>query len=129
MEAPAGVRNTDYAGNFEAFLKAKPEGRPFCFWYGCTEPHRAYEFGAGIKKGGKSIDLQASMNYALKAGQNVKMKAGMNFKTEAGMNMVNKAGMNIQNKAGMMLKSEAGMMLKGKAGLMVDLKTDLTLPV
>ncbi|NQU54458.1 MAG: sulfatase-like hydrolase/transferase, partial [Bacteroidetes bacterium] len=30
-------------------------GKPFCFWYGSTEPHRAYEFEAGIKKGGKNI--------------------------------------------------------------------------
>ena len=34
----------------------KPDGKPFCFWYGSTEPHRAYEFKAGIVKGGKSLD-------------------------------------------------------------------------
>lgn len=50
------ISNEDYAGNFKAFLEAKPEGRPFCFWYGAREPHRPYEFQAGIKKGGKSID-------------------------------------------------------------------------
>jgi arylsulfatase A-like enzyme len=50
------ISNNDYAGNFEEFLNEKPEGTPFCFWYGSTEPHRAYEFRAGIDKGGKSLD-------------------------------------------------------------------------
>jgi N-sulfoglucosamine sulfohydrolase len=48
------ISNNDYAKNFEAFLDARPEGQPFCFWYGSTEPHRRYEFAAGIQKGGKS---------------------------------------------------------------------------
>ncbi len=48
-----GIDKNDYARNFEAFLKAKPEGQPFCFWYGSTEPHRSYEFGSGTKKGRK----------------------------------------------------------------------------
>lgn len=56
-EPPAKfISNNDYARNFEAFLEARPEGQPFCFWYGSTEPHRAYEFEAGIKYGGKSRD-------------------------------------------------------------------------
>ena len=49
-----GVSNIDYAGNFADFLDQRPDGRPFCFWYGGLEPHRAYEFGAGVAKGGKS---------------------------------------------------------------------------
>ena len=36
--------------------KQKPAGQPFCFWYGSTEPHRTYEYGAGIEKGKKSIE-------------------------------------------------------------------------
>ncbi len=51
-----GINKNDYSRNFEAFLEAKPEGQPFCFWYGSTEPHRGYEFESGIKKGGKSTD-------------------------------------------------------------------------
>lgn len=51
-----GISSNDYAANFEDFLNAKPEGRPFCFWYGATEPHRGYEYGSGVAKGGKSID-------------------------------------------------------------------------
>ncbi|MBT3385099.1 MAG: sulfatase [Prolixibacteraceae bacterium] len=50
------ISNNDYAKNFEAFLEARPEGKPFCFWYGSTEPHRAYEFEAGVKYGGKNLD-------------------------------------------------------------------------
>lgn len=50
------ISHNDYAANFEAFLNARPDGQPFCFWYGSIEPHRAYEFGAGIEKGGKSTD-------------------------------------------------------------------------
>lgn len=50
------ISNNDYARNFEAFLEARPEGKPFCFWYGSTEPHRAYEFGAGEKYAGKRPD-------------------------------------------------------------------------
>jgi N-sulfoglucosamine sulfohydrolase len=50
------ISNNDYARNFEAFLDARPEGQPFCFWYGSLEPHRAYEFEAGIKYGGKQAD-------------------------------------------------------------------------
>lgn len=50
-----GISNLDYAGNFQAFLDAAPKNKPFCFWYGGYEPHRRYEFGAGIKKGKKKL--------------------------------------------------------------------------
>jgi arylsulfatase A-like enzyme len=45
----------DYAANFVDFLDAAPEGKPWCFWYGSTEPHRGYEFQSGVKKGGKKL--------------------------------------------------------------------------
>jgi hypothetical protein len=50
-----GISHNDYAANFEAFLDAAPAGRPWCFWYGATEPHRGYEFGSGVAKGGKRL--------------------------------------------------------------------------
>ncbi|MFP4291452.1 MAG: sulfatase [Cyclobacteriaceae bacterium] len=50
------ISDNDYAKNFEAFLQARPDSLPFCFWYGSTEPHRRYEYGVGISKGGKQID-------------------------------------------------------------------------
>lgn len=49
------INASDYAANFKDFLDAKPDDQPFCFWYGCTEPHRAYEYGVGVKKGGKKL--------------------------------------------------------------------------
>lgn len=49
------INKIDYARNFEAFLDANDEGKPFCFWYGSTEPHRAYEYKSGAEKGGKNI--------------------------------------------------------------------------
>ena len=42
-----GIRATDYAGNFQDFLKQVPENQPFCFWLGTSEPHRSYQPGAG----------------------------------------------------------------------------------
>ncbi|MEM9480223.1 MAG: sulfatase [Verrucomicrobiota bacterium] len=45
------ISNVDYAGNLEAFLKAKPADKPFCFWLGTKEPHRGYELNAWKKDG------------------------------------------------------------------------------
>ncbi len=49
------ISNNDYASNFEDFLAAAPAGQPWCFWYGAIEPHRGYEFGSGVAKGGKKL--------------------------------------------------------------------------
>lgn len=51
----AAISNNDYAANFVGFLDAAPAGQPWCFWSGPTEPHRAFEPGAGIAKGGKKL--------------------------------------------------------------------------
>ena len=29
--------------------------KPWCFWYGAVEPHRGYEYGSGVAKGGKKL--------------------------------------------------------------------------
>lgn len=50
------ISNIDYAANFIDFLNEKPEDKPFCFWYGGLEPHRAYEYGSGINKGNKNLE-------------------------------------------------------------------------
>lgn len=50
------ISDNDYAANFADFVK-QADGKPWCFWLGFTEPHRAYEYGAGIKKGGKRPDM------------------------------------------------------------------------
>ncbi len=49
------ISKIDYAANFEEFLNKRTDDKPFCFWYGSTEPHRAYEYGSGIKKGNKKL--------------------------------------------------------------------------
>jgi N-sulfoglucosamine sulfohydrolase len=56
LNPPAtGIGNNDYAANFEDFLNAAPRNQSWCFWYGGQEPHRAYEYGSGKEKGGKSL--------------------------------------------------------------------------
>ncbi|MES2599046.1 MAG: sulfatase [Verrucomicrobiota bacterium] len=49
------ILNCDYAANFADFLNAAPADKSWCFWYGAVEPHRGYEFGSGVKKGGKKL--------------------------------------------------------------------------
>lgn len=34
--------------SFEQFLKTVPPGKPFCFWYGSSDPHRPYEEGYAV---------------------------------------------------------------------------------
>ena len=50
------ISNNDYAANFRAFLEAAPDDQPFVFWYGATEPHRSYEYGSGLRLGGKRLE-------------------------------------------------------------------------
>ncbi|MDC0278595.1 sulfatase [bacterium] len=49
------ISANDYATNFQAFLDEVPEDEPFCFWFGASEPHRGYEFGSGVRIGGKDL--------------------------------------------------------------------------
>lgn len=58
LSPPAkGLSPNDYAGNFADFLKQRPKGAPFCFWFGAQEPHRDYEKGYGLKSGKKLEDV------------------------------------------------------------------------
>lgn len=50
-----GISSNDYAANFSDFLEAAPKGQPWCFWFGCVEPHRNYEYGSGAAQGGKKV--------------------------------------------------------------------------
>jgi N-sulfoglucosamine sulfohydrolase len=50
------MRNTDYAGNFQDFLKQVKDDQPFCFWLGTSEPHRGFELGSGKKTGKNPTD-------------------------------------------------------------------------
>ena len=49
------IAGNDYAANFSDFLEVAPKEEPWCFWYGGYEPHRRYENGSGIAKGGKKL--------------------------------------------------------------------------
>jgi arylsulfatase A-like enzyme len=56
-----GYANTDpggkqYPEGFAPFLEERPEGVPFCFWLGSSDPHRPYEPGSGKASG---MDLSA----------------------------------------------------------------------
>jgi uncharacterized sulfatase len=33
--------------NFDSFLEARPDGSPFCYWWGPTNTHRSWERGSG----------------------------------------------------------------------------------
>lgn len=37
----------EMAGNFDEFLQARPEGKPFCYWFGPTNVHRQWIQGSG----------------------------------------------------------------------------------
>ena len=50
------ISDNDYSGNFKIFLDDKEDNQPFFFWVGGLEPHRRYEYEAGIKFGGKKLN-------------------------------------------------------------------------
>jgi N-sulfoglucosamine sulfohydrolase len=59
QDVPAsGIGKLDYPGNFGEFLKQRDKSKPFCFWMGFAEPHRAYELGSGLKAGKKLEDVK-----------------------------------------------------------------------
>ena len=57
----AGGRTRNPAGQnfpgFAQFLKTVPADKPFCFWFGSRDPHRAYEKGSGVASGKKLEDV------------------------------------------------------------------------
>lgn len=56
--ATSAIAPNDYARNFQDFLQQKPVDKPFCFWLGGHEPHRAYEPGSGLRAGRKLADVE-----------------------------------------------------------------------
>ncbi|TWT71021.1 Arylsulfatase precursor [Crateriforma conspicua] len=49
------ISANDYATNFDDFIRSVDTSQPWCFWYGATEPHRAYEYGVGQRIAGKKL--------------------------------------------------------------------------
>lgn len=44
------ISTKDYVANFKAFLDKKDDDKPFCFWFGTHEAHRAFEKNVHRKK-------------------------------------------------------------------------------
>lgn len=57
------ISSCDYSLNFADFISGKPSEKPFCFWYGCFEPHRHYSEGEGIRAGKKPEDISYIPSY------------------------------------------------------------------
>ncbi|MGN0232263.1 MAG: sulfatase [Muribaculaceae bacterium] len=51
------ISDIDYASNFMDFINNWDRNRPFIFWYGAREPHRAYEYESSIRFGKKLSDI------------------------------------------------------------------------
>ena len=47
LEAAKQKLYAEVRANFDAFLQARPDGRPFCYWFGPTNVHRLWEKGSG----------------------------------------------------------------------------------
>jgi uncharacterized sulfatase len=52
-----GIHKVDYAANFRDFLDGKDASKPFCFWYGASEPHGPWEKGSGVRLGKKPEEI------------------------------------------------------------------------
>lgn len=46
-----GISNVDYAASFAKFLEQRDTSKPFCFYIAAFEPHRRFNYGAGVKAG------------------------------------------------------------------------------
>ncbi len=58
------MSTTDYAANFGDFLAdATADEQPWAFWFGTYEPHRRYEYGAGVRLGKKLSDIDRVPTY------------------------------------------------------------------
>ncbi|HUU28052.1 MAG TPA: sulfatase [archaeon] len=59
---PGKDRQRPVAGKpFESvgdFFQNRPKNKPFCFWFGSSDPHRPYEWQSGINSGMKLEDVQ-----------------------------------------------------------------------
>lgn len=53
-----GISRDNYAASFKMFLSKRKEDQPFCFWFGGHDPHRGYEKGSGLRRGGKLSDVK-----------------------------------------------------------------------
>ncbi|MCF8224415.1 MAG: sulfatase [Bacteroidales bacterium] len=52
------ISSVNYFENFKYFMEQQEEGKPFFFWYGSTEPHRAYEQDSWKRFGKDPADVE-----------------------------------------------------------------------
>ncbi len=52
-----GIQREDKNSDFAAFLKQRPAGTPFFFWFGSGNPHRGYKPGSVLAAGKKTSDI------------------------------------------------------------------------
>ena len=57
------IANNDYSANFADFLKETSADKPWFFWLGFQEPHRAYEEGSYARFGKKPGDVDRVPKY------------------------------------------------------------------
>jgi len=58
-----GISEIDYVKNFESFLADNKDNKPFFFWYGGNEAHRAFEYGSGVRNGKKMSEIDKVFNF------------------------------------------------------------------
>jgi len=49
--------------NFTSFMKSRNKSKPFCFWFGTSDPHRGYAKGSGGKSGIKIDNVHVPTFY------------------------------------------------------------------
>ncbi|NWK57601.1 sulfatase [Verrucomicrobiaceae bacterium N1E253] len=62
VDRSPSVSGKKYA-SVDAFFKARPKDKPFCFWFGSSDPHRSYKVGSGIKSGMDPAKVQLPPYY------------------------------------------------------------------
>ena len=64
LQPPAkAIAPNDYAANFADFLKETAADKPWFFWLGFQEPHRAYEEGSHTRFGKQPGDVDSVPKY------------------------------------------------------------------
>ncbi len=60
LEGSGRTRNPAGPGfrDFKTFMEQAPKDKPFCFWFGSTNPHRPYTKGKGLEAGMKPEDVE-----------------------------------------------------------------------
>jgi len=56
VEAAKAELFKEAGDNFASFLSSRPQGKPFCYWFGPTNTHRTWERGSGKKLWGIDPD-------------------------------------------------------------------------